>query len=173
MINPKGLGTAAAIAVVVSIAAPSAGFAQYKANNGGNVGEGYHPLMRAYRPGFVAAPTVGANRAAPFVPQLGVVHRGGYGGERDRDRSNERAFVAGAVTGAILRGAVASQGYYYGAPAYYAPGYYGDQYYNGGTAIVPAPAADAIAWCIQTYSSYDPQSGTYIGDDGNAHPCPP
>ena len=47
-------------------------------------------------------------------------------------------------------------------------------YYDGGPAVVPGPvAADAIAYCMQTYSSYDPQSGTYIGDDGNPHPCPP
>jgi hypothetical protein len=70
-------------------------------------------------------------------------------------------------------GAVAQQGYgyYYGAPAYYAPGYYGAPYDNG-PAMIPAPAADAIAWCMQNYSSYDPQAGTYIGDDGSPHPCP-
>jgi hypothetical protein len=25
---------------------------------------------------------------------------------------------------------------------------------------------------VQTYRSYDPQSGTYLGNDGQRHPCP-
>jgi BA14K-like protein len=25
---------------------------------------------------------------------------------------------------------------------------------------------------MQTYRSYDPQSGTYLGNDGYRHPCP-
>ncbi|MGB9118161.1 BA14K family protein [Bradyrhizobium sp.] len=60
-----------------------------------------------------------------------------------------------------------------GAPAYDAPGYYGDQYDDGGPAVAPAPVGDdAVAYCLQTYGSYDPQSGTYVGDDGYRHPCP-
>jgi hypothetical protein len=31
---------------------------------------------------------------------------------------------------------------------------------------------DAIDYCSQRYRSYDPASGTYLGYDGNRHPCP-
>lgn len=50
-------------------------------------------------------------------------------------------------------------------------------------AAAPAPAAaprranipageDRTAYCQQRYRSYDPQTGTYLGSDGNRHPCP-
>ena len=62
-------------------------------------------------------------------------------------------------------------GYYGGGPTY-APGYYDDQYSDdGAVAAVPAGGDDA-AYCMQTYKSYDPQSGTYLGYDGQRHPCP-
>ena len=78
------------------------------------------------------------------------------------------------MTGVIIGGALASHGYgYYGGPGiYYAPSYSSDPYYNG-PAVAPAPGGDdAVAYCMQTYPSYDPQSGTYLGDDGYQHPCP-
>ena len=31
---------------------------------------------------------------------------------------------------------------------------------------------DAVAYCSQRFRSYDPASGTYLGYDGNRHPCP-
>jgi hypothetical protein len=75
----------------------------------------------------------------------------------------------GAVAaGAIIGGALAAPyyygpGYYYGAPYYPAyapaPGYYG------------APAGD-VSYCMQRFRSYDPSSGTYMGNDGHRHPCP-
>ena len=34
------------------------------------------------------------------------------------------------------------------------------------------PDADAIAYCESRYRSYDPSSGTYLGYDGERHPCP-
>ncbi|MFY9956394.1 BA14K family protein, partial [Bradyrhizobium sp.] len=64
---------------------------------------------------------------------------------------------------------------YYGGPAYYdAPGYYDDQYADDGeVAVVPAPVGDdSAAYCAQRYRSYDPASGTYLGNDGYRHPCP-
>jgi hypothetical protein len=33
-------------------------------------------------------------------------------------------------------------------------------------------AGDAVAYCMQRFRSYDPQSGTYLGFDGLRHPCP-
>ncbi|HMJ27234.1 MAG TPA: BA14K family protein, partial [Xanthobacteraceae bacterium] len=49
-------------------------------------------------------------------------------------------------------------------------------YYDNGydeVAVAPAPGGDdSVAYCMQTYRSYDPQSGTYLGNDGYRHPCP-
>jgi hypothetical protein len=78
----------------------------------------------------------------------------------------------GAVTaGAIIGGALAAPyyygpGYYYGAPYYPAPAYYAPApgYYG-------APAGD-VSYCMQRFRSYDPSSGTYMGNDGHRHPCP-
>ena len=35
-----------------------------------------------------------------------------------------------------------------------------------------ARAADSNAYCVQRFKSYDPASGTYLGYDGQRHPCP-
>ena len=51
---------------------------------------------------------------------------------------------------------IASEAPYYGD--------YGAYPQNGG--------GDASAYCAQTYRSYDPASGTYLGYDGQRHPCP-
>ena len=100
-------------------------------------------------------------------------YRGGYDGGRRRDHDGGGGFFPGAVAGALVGGAIASQGYY-GGPGYYTPSYYDDQYYDdSAVAVAPAPGGDdAVAYCMQTYRSYDPQSGTYLGNDGYRHPCP-
>jgi hypothetical protein len=78
------------------------------------------------------------------------------------------------VAGAVIGGAIASQGYGYGyGSSYgYAPGYYDDQYYDDGAVAVAPAGGDDVDYCVQTYKSYDPQSGTYLGYDGQRHPCP-
>jgi hypothetical protein len=52
---------------------------------------------------------------------------------------------------------------------------------TGTAAAAPAPAPrranvpageDRTAYCQQRYRSYDPQTGTFLGPDGNRHPCP-
>lgn len=43
---------------------------------------------------------------------------------------------------------------------------------GGAIANSQARANDAVAYCSQRYRSYDPASGTYLGYDGNRHPCP-
>jgi hypothetical protein len=179
------VSTAAALALATVL--PSASFADYKGNASSvRAGGAYRPPGKVYRPGaaVVAAPAAGGFRggapmaqpgaATPMVQPGGARIYGGYnggynggyrGGDRDHDR-DRGAFVAGVIIG----GAIASQGYGY---SYGAPGYYSDQYYDGGPAVAPAPAGDdAVTYCMQTYSSYDPQSGTYIGNDGYQHPCP-
>jgi hypothetical protein len=80
-------------------------------------------------------------------------------------------------------GPIIGGGYAYYGPDYsydYGPdyAYYGNGYYDEGTAVAVVPGAVAVApgadatWCAQTYRSYDPASGTYLGYDGQRHPCP-
>jgi hypothetical protein len=100
-------------------------------------------------------------------------YRGGYAGGYRRDGGG--GFIPGAVAGAVVGGALASGAYgYYGGPGYYAPGYYDDQAYDdGAVAVMPDGGGDdSVTYCMQTYRSYDPQSGTYMGNDGYRHPCP-
>jgi hypothetical protein len=68
---------------------------------------------------------------------------------------------AGLAAGALLGGALAagaSPYYYDDGPVYdTGPGYADD---------------DSVAYCMQRFRSYDPASGTYLGYDGQRHPCP-
>lgn len=94
----------------------------------------------------------------------------------DRRRGGRGGFFPGAVAGAVIGGAIASNsyGYYDGGAGYYSQGY-DDQYYDdgGGTfAVAPDQGGDSVGYCSQTYRSYDPASGTYLGYDGFRHPCP-
>ena len=68
-------------------------------------------------------------------------------------------FAAGAALGALLAAPYYSNypGYYYSGPP---PYYYGP------------PPGDAADYCMQRFRSYDPRSGTYLGNDGFRHPCP-
>jgi hypothetical protein len=106
----------------------------------------------------------------------------GYGGGWQgghRYRRGGGGYIPGAVAGAVIGGALASSYAYYGGPGYYSsaydPGYYDDTYYDDSAVVAVAPAPvgdDAVAYCAQTYRSYDPASGTYLGFDGLRHPCP-
>jgi|SRR5271170_1953301 hypothetical protein len=157
MIKLKVLSTAAAIALLLPMLAPATSFAQGPKGGG------------AARSG-ARGPAVGGGFRGPAGgsgPRYGGGggYRGGYG------------VGAGVVAGAVIGGAIASQGYYgpgYYAPGYYAPGYYDDSGYDdGGVAVAPAPAGgDAVAYCMQRFRSYDPASGSYLGNDGQRHPCP-
>ena len=81
--------------------------------------------------------------------------------------------LGGFAAGAIIGSAIVAPRYYgypYGYyPAYGAPyppppppGYYG----------AAGPAGDGVAYCMQKYRSYDPNSQTFLGFDGARHPCP-
>ena len=174
MISLKVLSSAAVMALVLPMAAPTASFAQgphVRGAGGAAAGvpraAGPAPAMRFN--GGAGAPV------ARFSGGGGGVYRGGYGGGYRHGGGGGGGFIPGAVAGAVIGGAIASQSYgYYGGPAYYAPGYYDDQYYDdGAVAVAPAPVGDdAVAYCMQTYRSYDPASGTYLGNDGYRHPCP-
>ena len=90
-------------------------------------------------------------------PRYGYSDRGYYGrpyGYYRRDRGNAAAAgIAGLAAGALIGGAIASQ------QAQAAP-VYGVQDPN------------TVAYCTRRYRSYDPASGTFLGNDGLRHPCP-
>jgi len=122
----------------------------------------------------VAGVAAGANvaSATPVADALAIknaapagVEAVRWGGRGWGGRGAGWGFGAGLLGGAIVGGALAAP-YYYGAP-YYPPAYYGPGYY-------PAPAygGDATAYCARRYRSYDPASGTFLGNDGVRHPCP-
>jgi BA14K-like protein len=70
--------------------------------------------------------------------------------------------AGGLIAGAIIGGALAAGPY----------GYYGPAYYPPPPVAYGPPPGDAIAYCMQRFRSYDPNSGTYLGYDGIRHPCP-
>jgi BA14K-like protein len=87
--------------------------------------------------------------------------------------------AAGFVAGAIIGGALVApyyypHYYYYGyGPGYYGYGYpYGGGYYPPAAAPGPGYASQAGNSCAQRFKSYDPATGTYLGYDGQRHPCP-
>jgi len=60
-------------------------------------------------------------------------------------------------------------------PGYnYSPSGYNSRYYapSGATTSTSYAAGDSADYCKQRYRSYDPASGTYLGYDGQRHPCP-
>ncbi len=178
MISLKVLSSAAAMALVVSLA-PAASFAQ----NQGKANFAARGAVGAPAARFSGAggPRMnGGGAVAQFRGNGGgavAQYRGGGGGYRG-DSYRRGGFIPGAVAGAVIGGAVANS-YAYGGPGYgygYGAGYYDDQYYDdgGAVAVVAAPVGgdDGGAYCAQTYRSYDPASGTYLGYDGLRHPCP-
>jgi hypothetical protein len=191
----KILSAAAALALVLPLATPSASFAQSRFGGGGGGGHaafggggggarigggavgggaafrgggGNFAGSAAVRPG-VAAPTFsGGSRVAAGAPSgnwNGGNWRGGGWGHRG-------GFWPGVAAGAAI-GALGSYAYY-GGPSYDSY-YYGDDYYyddSPAVAVVPDTRGDSAAYCAQRYRSYDPASGTYLGYDGLRHPCP-
>ena len=60
------------------------------------------------------------------------------------------------------------------ATVYEAPPWFWSDQYDSNIQIVGYPGGgdESVAYCMQTYRSYDPRSGTYLGNDGYRHPCP-
>jgi BA14K-like protein len=172
MISLKVLSTVAAMALVLPMVVPAESFAQQHPGGGARGGGARAGGVGRAAPGPRMGGGGGGARFSGGGPRVGgggPGYRGGYGG----GYRGGGGFVPGVVAGAVIGGAIASQGYgYYGGPAY-APGYYDDQSYDD-SAVVQAPAGgdDAVAYCMQTYRSYDPRTGTYMGTDGYRHPCP-
>jgi hypothetical protein len=167
MISLKVLSAAAVLALALPAVVPTESFAQVPPHRGpgGAGGPGGRPASAPVARGPVAGP-------GPRV-------YGGGGGRYDFDHEHHHhggGFIPGAVAGALIGGAIASPGPYYAGTPYYAgsPSYYGGNDYSDGPVVQVAPdtGGDDVAYCMQTYRSYDPQSGTYLGLDGYRHPCP-
>lgn len=119
----------------------------------------------AILPGVASSMPIASGLAIKGAAQTDIeVVRGGYGW----------GIGAGFLGGALLGGALAAPYYYppgpyYPGPYYYPRAYYypGPAYYGGGPGY-----GNPAAYCMQRYRSYDPRSGTYMGNDGRRHPCP-
>jgi hypothetical protein len=113
-----------------------------------------------------AQASVAAPRTANGFAGRGQVANG-YGHGWRRHYRSGIGFGAGLAAGAAL-------GYGYGP---YYDGYYGDDYaysdyYDNNNSDYVVSNADDSASCAQRYKSYDPASGTFLGYDGERHPCP-
>ncbi len=90
----------------------------------------------------------------------------------DDYRGRRGGFGVGGF-GVGLAAGVALGGY----GGYYGDDSYGDAYYGGDGYASPAYAYQEGAvvgsdYCSQRYRSYDPNTGTFMGNDGQPHPCP-
>jgi len=145
-----------------------------------------------------AAPVNGAfaiKNATPGTVETVRWRGGGWGGWHGGRGWGWGGFAAGAVVGGLLAAPYYYGGYapyynggyapYYGGYApYYGGGYvdeggYDEPYvggygggYRGGYAGRYAGAGGGVEYCMQRYRTYDPRSGTFIGNDGHRHPCP-
>ncbi len=147
MFTSRGFGAMASMALILVLAKPADGLAQYRINERINERTNAlpRPPMRTYRPGVIVGPIAS--------PPPAAANRSGDHDGRIRDHDGERgAFAAGVAAGIVLGGAAA------------APDIYSEP--------APSPEDDPVAYCARMYSSYDPQSGTYMGNDANPHPCP-
>ncbi len=202
MINLKPVLFAAALAVSLPLAMSSASFAQAPLGSGGGgaaaggggmgggggggaalgggggrVGGGGGAVLGGggMRSGAIggggrAAMSAGARGGGAGIASgyRGGRHAGGgwHGGHYYRHRGG--SYFPGFVAGAAIGSAFASP-YYYGNPYYYDDDYYYDQ----GPAVQVVPGGDdSVAYCQRRFKSYDVRSGTYLGYDGQRHPCP-
>jgi hypothetical protein len=63
-------------------------------------------------------------------------------------------------------------GYGYGYGPYYGDDYaYDNSYYDDGSSGYVVSGGVDPSYCAQRYRSWDPASGTYLGNDGLRHPC--
>jgi hypothetical protein len=112
----------------------------------------------------VVAPGIRPGVGGPVVAGGGTWRGGTWHGGRHYHRHRHGGFWPGLAIGAGIGSAYG----YYGSNYYY-----DDPYYYDETVVAAAPVGDdAVAYCMRRYKSYDPASGTYLGYDGQRHPCP-
>jgi hypothetical protein len=121
--------------------------------------------LMSYPGPAAAAPAanMSAIAKAPIVDLVPVRWGGGWhGGWHGGWRGGGWGYYGGGfAAGAILGGMLAAP-YDYPSPYYYGdPGYYEDAAPDG-----------AVDYCMRRFRTYDPNSGTYMGNDGRRHPCP-
>jgi BA14K-like protein len=178
------------LAIATPVLAQQAQGARAGAHAAGNMGGarmGSGPRMQSNNFRGGQANVGGANFAGRGNAQF--AQRGQFRGDRGRGFGRDAGLAVGAAAAGVATGAaIAAGGYGYSDP-YYGDNYaydpnYGDSYaYDNGATFdagiplatfnQPAPAAvtgDA-SYCAQRYRSYDPASGTYLGYDGQRHPC--
>src|SRR5438552_2062573 len=165
MTNLKVLSMAAALALVVPLALPTASFAQFKGGGGGGArggavsvgggGGGFRGGAMAGGGGnFRAAPAMGGGAAyagskfggSPGYVGGGAVRGPAYAGGGNWNggnwnggwRRHRGGFWPGVAAGVVVGGALANSYAYYGDPYYYGNNYYDDGYYDDSTvAVVP------------------------------------
>jgi hypothetical protein len=82
---------------------------------------------------------------------------------------------AGRVVGYTGQPVQVCPGYAPPPPVGVPPGYAGGPPAGAGAPAAYAggpPAGDPVASCMQRFRSYDPKTGTYLGNDGQRHSCP-
>lgn len=126
---------------------------------GANVARGN---FNAGRANFNSGPQPARRAGGPNVAFNGPHHGGNWGGDW-RWRHHHRGW----------RGPGFAFGFGYGYPYYSSYAYDDAPYYYADETVGAAVEDDsAIAYCQQRYRSYDVASQTYLGYDGERHPCP-
>jgi BA14K-like protein len=114
----------------------------------------------------MAAPVIDANAIINATPSSVETVRWWWWG------APAAAFVAGGLVGGALAAPYYGYGPYYPGP-YYPGAYYPGPYDQGHYAAAPAYSnGGGEGYCAQRFRSYDPSTGTYMGYDGQRHPCP-
>jgi hypothetical protein len=154
---------------------------------GGALGGGGVPHAAMGNSGFRGATgfrnaqaSMGAAPAGGFASRAPVASGYGRGWNNGGWRHGYRpgiGFAAGLAVGSGLGLGYGYDGYYGDDYAYNAYNnddsyVYNDGYYDTGSPGYVVSSNDDPASCAQRYRSYDPASGTYLGFDGQRHPCP-
>jgi hypothetical protein len=109
--------------------------------------------------------------ATALALAIGVTAFGGSAEARHRHHHGDAlaAGIFGFAAGALLSSALAPRYYYQPAPVYAAP-----PVVYGPTPAYYAPepwTSDWYSYCSSRYRSFDPQTGYFLGYDGNYHFC--
>jgi hypothetical protein len=131
------------------------------------------PLLAGAAVGAPLSASMGLKAADVAVTAETVQYRRGFRNTRGW-RGGGAGLGIGIGAGLLLGGALAARPYYYDS---YDDGnrYYGSRsrsYDDGSYVAVDRGGYDDVAYCQQTFRSYDVRSGTYLGYDGYRHSCP-